>query len=108
MYIKKVIRKNLDENLFFVGILKATDEKKQDPNPDPNPNPDPETKVSGTYPRIRIRTKMSRIHNTDFLRAYSYGVKKEKKNSRKRTRIENKNQKVLWYRYGCTQQIHRK
>jgi hypothetical protein len=61
--------------------LKATDEKKQDPdpNPDPNPNPDPETKVSGTYPRIRIRTKMSRIHNTDFLRAYSYGVKKEKK-----------------------------
>ncbi len=37
----------------IVGILSATDEKKQDPDPE----------VSGTDPRIRIRTKMSWIHN---------------------------------------------
>ncbi len=44
---------NNQNNLFFVGILKATE---QDP------------KVSDTDPwiRIRIRTKISRIHNTAF------------------------------------------
>jgi hypothetical protein len=34
--------------------------KEQDPEPDPNPDP----LCKGTDPRIRIRTKMSRIRNT--------------------------------------------
>ncbi len=38
--------------MFFVGVLKVKDEKKQDPEP----------LVRGTDPRIH--TKMSRIHNT--------------------------------------------
>jgi hypothetical protein len=42
------------KKLFFVGVLKVTEE------PDPEPNP----LVKGTDPRIRIRTKMSRIRNT--------------------------------------------
>jgi hypothetical protein len=29
--------KNLGEKLFFVGVLKVTDEKKQDPDPQPDP-----------------------------------------------------------------------
>jgi hypothetical protein len=31
---------------------------------DPDPNPDPALLVRGTNPRIRIRTKMSRIRST--------------------------------------------
>jgi hypothetical protein len=35
-------QKNFEnKNLFFVGILSATDEKKLDPEPDPNQDPDP-------------------------------------------------------------------
>jgi hypothetical protein len=45
--------------IFFVGILKVTDEKSW---MEPDPHPDPLFK--GTDPRIRIRTKMSRIRNT--------------------------------------------
>jgi hypothetical protein len=44
MYLQKVISKTLFKSLFFVGILSATDRD--------------------TDPRIRIRTKLSRIHNT--------------------------------------------
>ncbi len=40
----------MQKELFLVANLKITD--------DPNPL------VRGTEPRIRIRTKMSRIHNT--------------------------------------------
>jgi hypothetical protein len=44
MYLQEVIsKKNIEEKLFFVRILSATDEK--------------------SMIRIRIRTKMSRIHN---------------------------------------------
>jgi hypothetical protein len=50
MYLKKLICKKT-----FFCTLKVTDEKEQDPEPDPNPL------VRGTDPRIRIRTKMSRI-----------------------------------------------
>ncbi len=48
-YLQKVKSKKTyfgNKNLFFVGILSATDEKKQEPD----------TYVSGTDPRIRIRT----------------------------------------------------
>jgi hypothetical protein len=41
-------------NLFY--ILKVTEDFGTDPHPDPS--------VRGTDPRIRIRTKMSRIRNT--------------------------------------------
>jgi hypothetical protein len=55
------------KKIFFVSILKITDE--QDPEPDPHPHPDP--LVKDTDPRIWlciwIRTKMSRIRETDFL-----------------------------------------
>jgi hypothetical protein len=44
---KRNKQKKFEKNSVFVGILKATDE------------------VCGTDPRIRIHTKMSRIHNTD-------------------------------------------
>jgi hypothetical protein len=55
MYLQKVIsRKTFVKNLFFVGVLKVNDEKKQDPDP----------VVRGMDPRIRIRTKMSWIRNT--------------------------------------------
>jgi hypothetical protein len=47
------------QKLFFVGVLKVTYEKKQDPELDPDPNPDP--LVRGADPRIRIRTKMSQV-----------------------------------------------
>ncbi len=39
-YRKTDSKKNIAKNLYFVGILSATDKKKQDPEPDPNPNPD--------------------------------------------------------------------
>ncbi len=35
-----------------------------DPMPDPVPDPDPDPLFRGTDPRIRIRTKTSRIRNT--------------------------------------------
>jgi hypothetical protein len=56
MYIQKVISKtNFNKKHFLVGILSATDEKSR-------------IRTRGTDPQIRIRTKMSRIHNT----AYQY------------------------------------
>jgi hypothetical protein len=60
MYLQKVIsKKTLEQKTyFFVGILSATDE-----NTGNKSGADP--LVSGTDPRIRIRTTMSRIHNTD-------------------------------------------
>jgi hypothetical protein len=50
-----------DRHYIIVGFLKVTDEKEQDPDPEPDPT------VSQRYrsdPRIRSRTKMSRIWNT--------------------------------------------
>jgi hypothetical protein len=46
-------QKSWKKHLFFVGILSASAGERQDPEPDPQ--------VSGTDPRIRIRTKMSRL-----------------------------------------------
>jgi hypothetical protein len=51
MCLQKEICKKTKKNLFFVGILKATDEKRG-------------SREEGTDPQIRIPTKMSRIHNT--------------------------------------------
>jgi hypothetical protein len=55
MYLQKVIRKNVGKKIFFVGLWKVTDEKRE-----------PSPFVIGTDPRIRIRirSKMSRIRNT--------------------------------------------
>ncbi len=49
------------KTLFFVGVFPEGQGRK---NQDPEPHPDP--LVRGMDPRIRIRTKMSRIHNTAF------------------------------------------
>ena len=53
------------KKLILFCILKVTDDVGTDPHPDPNPDP----LVRGTDPRIRfrirIRTNMSRIQNTD-------------------------------------------
>jgi hypothetical protein len=45
----------MSKKLFLVDILKVTDE---------NPESDPNLLVRGMDPRIRIRTKMSRIRIT--------------------------------------------
>ncbi len=56
MYLKNVMsKKNRKQNIFCM-CLECHRLKDQDPDPDPF--------VSGTDPRIRIRTKMSRIRNT--------------------------------------------
>ncbi len=53
--------KNFEKKkLNFCWHLVSHWRKKQDMDPVPDPS------VSGTDPRIRIRTKMSRIHNTDW------------------------------------------
>ena len=54
MYLQKVISKKIN----FCWHLEDHWRKEQDPEPDPL--------VKSTDPRIRIRTKMSRIRNTDF------------------------------------------
>ncbi len=46
----------LEEKTYFMLAFGQPLTKKQDPDPDP--------KVSGTEPWIRIRTKISGIHNT--------------------------------------------
>jgi hypothetical protein len=48
MYLQKEISKKL----FFVDVLKVTDENMQDPDPPPDPF------VRGMDPRIRIPTKI--------------------------------------------------
>ncbi len=56
-------QKKIRKNLFFVGILSATDEKKSRFRIQSRiPIWIRKSVVRG--PRIRIRTKMSRIHNT--------------------------------------------
>jgi hypothetical protein len=74
-YQAKIIRKTLipivcdlsksnkQKKLFFCWRLEGQRQKQQDPEPDPKQDPDP--LVRGTDLRIRIRTKMTRIHNTD-------------------------------------------
>ncbi len=66
---KRINQNKLEKILFFVGVLKVRDwRKEQDPNPEPDPL------VRGTNPRIRIRTKMSQIQNTAFnyyIRSYT-------------------------------------
>jgi hypothetical protein len=56
-------KQTISKKLFFVGVLRVTD-KKQEPEPDPL--------VRGTDPRIGIRTKMSRIRNTDYMQLTSH------------------------------------
>jgi hypothetical protein len=51
-------QENLFKNSFLCWRLEGQGRKKQDPAPDPD------SLVRGTDPRIRIRTKMSQIHNT--------------------------------------------
>ncbi len=63
MYLQKVISRKIFVLInFFDGILKVNNEKK-----DPDPDPDPDSLVRGivTRTRIRFRTKMSWIHNTE-------------------------------------------
>ncbi len=48
-----------------MGVLKVTDENSRDPEPDPL--------AKGTYPRIRIRTKMLGIRNTGLHRTAPVG-----------------------------------
>jgi hypothetical protein len=38
MYLQKVISRKTWKNYFFVGVLKVSDEKKQDPDPAPHQN----------------------------------------------------------------------
>jgi hypothetical protein len=57
MYLKKVISRKTFKKSFLVRVLKASDEKWHDPD----------LLVRGKDPRIRIRTKMSWIRNTDFV-----------------------------------------
>ncbi len=52
MYLRKVIAIKLGKNLFFVDILKATKEKSK-------------IRIRKPVARIRIRTKTSRMQNTD-------------------------------------------
>ncbi len=82
MYLQKVISKNCEKKtLFSVGILKATDEKS----------------------RIRVRTKMSRIHNTWFEKYsvfYSTSVnlnssRRWRNQRRRRTRTKNRRLAVV-------------
>jgi hypothetical protein len=54
MYLQKVKSNKQEKRIFFVGVLKVTDEKEQDPDLDPL--------VRGTD--LRIRIKMSHIRNT--------------------------------------------
>jgi hypothetical protein len=57
MYLQKVMSKKTErKKIFFIGVLKVTEEKEQDPELDPDPL------VRGMDPRIR--TKISRIRNT--------------------------------------------
>jgi hypothetical protein len=57
MYLTKLIcKKAFGKIIFFVGILKDSDEQSRIRI---------RRKISGTNPRIRIRTKMSRIPNAD-------------------------------------------
>jgi hypothetical protein len=57
--VRKTLFSPLKENLFFVGILSATEEKAESGS-----RAGSVSQVSGTDPLIRIRNKMSRIHNT--------------------------------------------
>jgi hypothetical protein len=61
MYLQKLRSRKLFKNLVFCWRLEGHWRKYQDPEPDPDPL------VRGRDPRIRIRTKMSWIHNTGFL-----------------------------------------
>jgi hypothetical protein len=55
--VNVVLNSNMQKTAIAILIeYRITDEKGQDPDPDPP--------VSGTYPRIRIPMKMSRIRNT--------------------------------------------
>jgi hypothetical protein len=55
--IQKVISKEIEKLILFCWCVKDTGNarKEQDPVPDPDPL------VQGTDPKIRIRTRMSRI-----------------------------------------------
>jgi hypothetical protein len=65
MYLQKVIsKKTLKKNIFFVDVLKVTEDNMQDPDPHPNPDPNPDQLVRVMDPRIRISTKISWIRNT--------------------------------------------
>ncbi len=57
-----VASKSNKQKNFFCCHLERYWRKKQDPEPDPELDPNPDPLV--TY--LRIRTKMSRIRNTDF------------------------------------------
>jgi hypothetical protein len=55
MCLPKVLNKNTSKKTyFFLASCQPPVEKNQDPDPE----------VSGTDPRIRTRTEMSRIHST--------------------------------------------
>ncbi len=56
VYLQKVKHKNLEKKNYCLLASWRTLTKEQDPESDPF--------VKGTEPRIRIRTKMSRIRNT--------------------------------------------
>jgi hypothetical protein len=56
---KKNLVFSFERNFFFVGILSATEEKAESGS-----RAGSVSQVSGTDPLIRIRNKMSRIHNT--------------------------------------------
>jgi hypothetical protein len=56
MYLQKGKSIKTFYTIIFCWRLEGHRQKEQDPDPDPI--------VKGTDPRIRIRTKMSRIRNT--------------------------------------------
>jgi hypothetical protein len=56
------LQKNFGKNIFFVDVLKVTEENMQDPDPHPDPNPDQLVRLMD--PRIPIRTKISWICKT--------------------------------------------
>jgi hypothetical protein len=60
MHLEKVLSKKTEEKKHFSWYLESHWREEQDPDPE----------VSGTNPGIRIRIKMSRIHNNGhYLRA---------------------------------------
>ncbi len=110
MYIKKVIRKKFRWKLIFCWHLESYWRKKAGSGSQ-------SWSESQSWSRDESQWYVSADPDpyqnvTDpqhwFLKGIQLRREERKKNSRSRTRKENKNQKILWYRYGCTQQIHRK